>query len=59
MLKALGQEEVRLLTNNPSKVAGIETAGIRVTERVPLKSGANVHNEAYLDTKRRRSGHHL
>ena len=59
MLKALGQEEVRLLTNNPRKVAGLEAAGIRVAERVALKSGANVHNEAYLDTKRRRSGHHL
>lgn len=59
MLKALGQDEVRLLTNNPRKVAGLEQAGVRVTERVPLKSGANVHNQAYLDTKRLRSGHQL
>jgi GTP cyclohydrolase II len=59
MLKALAQEEVRLLTNNPRKVAGLENAGIRVTERVPLRSGANTHNQAYLDTKRQRSGHQL
>ncbi len=59
MLKALAQDEVRLLTNNPRKVAGLESAGVRVAERVPLKSGTNTHNQAYLDTKRLRSGHHL
>ena len=59
MLDALGQREVRLLTNNPRKVDGLEAAGIRVAERVPLKRGANPHNQAYLDTKTRRSGHTL
>jgi GTP cyclohydrolase II len=59
MLRLLGQEEVRLLTNNPRKVAGLEAAGIRVAERVALDAGRNPHNAAYLDTKRRRSGHQL
>jgi GTP cyclohydrolase II len=59
MLERLSQTEVRLLTNNPRKVAGLEAEGIRVTEQVPLRSGSNPHNEAYLDTKRRRSGHQL
>ena len=59
MLEALGQHEVRLLTNNPRKVAGLETAGIHVRERVPLQRGLNPHNRAYLDTKRTRSGHAL
>ena len=59
MLQLLGQKEVRLLTNNPRKVAGLEGAGIGVVERVPLKTGANPHNQAYLDTKRLRSGHQL
>ena len=59
MLEALGQHEVRLLTNNPRKVEGLAAAGIAVTEKVPLRSGANPHNQAYLDTKRRRSGHSL
>jgi GTP cyclohydrolase II len=57
MLQLLSQDEVRLLTNNPRKVAGLEAEGIGVTERVPLKAGLNPHNAAYIDTKRRRSGH--
>lgn len=59
MLLALAQEEVRLLTNNPRKLEGLEAAGIRVSERVPLRAGSNVHNRAYLETKRSRSGHAL
>ena len=59
MLEALGQQAVRLLTNNPRKVAGLEAAGIAVAERVPLQRGRNPHNQAYLDTKRSRSGHEL
>jgi GTP cyclohydrolase II len=59
MLAALAQDEVRLLTNNPRKVEGLESAGIRVTERVPLKAGGNAHNRDYLETKRSRSGHTL
>jgi GTP cyclohydrolase II len=59
MLEALGQTEVRLLTNNPRKVAGLEAAGIKVRERVPLQRGLNPHNRAYLETKRTRSGHAL
>jgi GTP cyclohydrolase II len=59
MLERLAQTEVRLLTNNPRKVAGLEAEGISVSEQVPLRSGSNPHNQAYLDTKRRRSGHQL
>ena len=57
MLELLGQREVRLLTNNPRKTAGLESAGVRVAEQVPLRGGENPHNSAYLETKRRRSGH--
>jgi GTP cyclohydrolase II len=59
MLELLGQRQVRLLTNNPAKVAGLEAAGIKVSERVPLLSGANPYNQAYLETKRLKSGHQL
>ena len=59
ILRALGIDGVRLLTNNPAKVAGLEAAGIKVSERVPLLSGANPYNQAYLDTKRLKSGHQL
>jgi len=59
MLSLLGQDRVRLLTNNPAKVAGLEAAGITVVERVPHQMQANPHNEAYLATKRDRTGHQL
>jgi GTP cyclohydrolase II len=57
MLTLLGQEQVRLLTNNPAKVAGLEAAGVRVVERVPHHLPPNPHNERYLATKRDRTGH--
>jgi GTP cyclohydrolase II len=59
MLAALAQERIRLLTNNPRKVAGLAAEGIAVVEQVALRSGANPHNEAYLATKRLKSGHQL
>ncbi len=59
MLKLLGFSSVRLLTNNPEKVEGLAAAGIEVAERVPHKFPANSHNEAYLATKKKRSGHYL
>ncbi|WP_254605130.1 GTP cyclohydrolase II [Sphingomonas bacterium] len=57
MLELLGQRSVRLLTNNPAKVAGLEAAGIAVVERVAHALPANPHNERYLATKRDRTGH--
>jgi GTP cyclohydrolase II len=57
MLVLLGQDRVRLLTNNPAKVAGLEAAGIAVVERVPHALPANPHNARYLQTKRDRTGH--
>jgi GTP cyclohydrolase II len=57
MLRALGIDQVRLLTNNPNKVAGLEAAGIQVIERVPHHMPANPHNADYLATKRKKSGH--
>jgi len=59
MLTLLGQDRVRLLTNNPAKVSGLEAAGISVAERVPHSLQANPHNEGYLATKRARTGHDL
>jgi GTP cyclohydrolase II len=59
MLDLLGQRQVRLLTNNPQKVAGLESAGVTVVERVPHKMAANPFNERYLATKRDRTGHQL
>jgi len=59
MLRQLGFATVRLLTNNPEKVAALERYGIRIAERVPHVFPANGHNERYLRTKATRSGHLL
>ena len=57
ILRALGVADVRLLTNNPAKVEGLERAGVRVVERVGHHMPANPHNADYLATKRAKSGH--
>ena len=59
MLELLGARAVRLLTNNPRKVAALTDAGIRIIERVAHQSPSNPHNHHYLATKRDRSGHIL
>ncbi|WP_417320469.1 GTP cyclohydrolase II [Emcibacter sp.] len=59
MLKKLGFSAVRLLTNNPDKVEGLKACGVTVTERVEHKFPSNAHNEFYLRTKKKRSGHLL
>lgn len=59
MLRQLGVTQVRLLTNNPEKLAQLARHGITVTERVAHVFPANGHNEFYLATKRNRSGHLL
>lgn len=59
MLALLGAPRVRLLTNNPAKVAGLVANGIEVVERVGHALPANPHNAHYLDTKRDRTGHQL
>ncbi len=59
LLKRLGFSSVRLMTNNPAKVAMMEAQGIKVVERVPLKVGQNPLNEAYLGVKAQKSGHLL
>lgn len=59
ILKRMGFDAVRLMTNNPRKVEMMERSGIEVAERVPLKAGQNPLNEGYLDTKARKSGHIL
>jgi 3,4-dihydroxy 2-butanone 4-phosphate synthase/GTP cyclohydrolase II len=59
VLRDLGIEQVRLLTNNPDKSRDIADFGIQVTEQVPLAVRPTEHNLAYLRTKRDRMGHHL
>ncbi|MBX6341077.1 MAG: GTP cyclohydrolase II [Thermomicrobiaceae bacterium] len=58
MLAALEVRSIRLLTNNPTKIADLERHGVRIVERVPLVVPPNEYNRFYLETKARRS-HHL
>lgn len=58
ILKDLGLKKIRLLTNNPEKIKGIN-GSIEVVERIPLKIPSNHHNERYLRTKREKMGHEV
>jgi len=59
ILADLGLREIRLMTNNPGKVVGLEGMGIRVVERVPIEIPPNEANRCYLQTKREKLGHIL
>jgi GTP cyclohydrolase II len=57
ILKALGIRQVRLLSNNPDKVAAVERAGVEVIERVPCEVVPSTYAEDYLKTKKEKMGH--
>ncbi|MDN6297988.1 MAG: GTP cyclohydrolase II [Halomonas sp.] len=57
MLEHLGVKALRLMTNNPRKVDALSRDGVNITERVPLTTGLNPHNEGYLATKAGKLGH--
>ena len=57
ILVDLGLSSIRILTNNPKKIRGLEGYGLSVTAQVPIVHAANPHNEAYLRAKRDRLGH--
>jgi 3,4-dihydroxy 2-butanone 4-phosphate synthase/GTP cyclohydrolase II len=59
ILGDLGLTSIRILTNNPKKIRGLEGYGLSVTDQVPIQSDPNAHNEIYLNTKRDRMGHTL
>ena len=59
MLTALGLTKIKLMTNNPRKIIGLEGYGIEIVERVPIKIEPNPHNKRYLDTKNKKLGHIL
>src|SRR3546814_20660065 len=59
MLDLLGVPRIRLMTNNPEKVARLEKQGVEVVERIPLALQTNPHNEQYLAKKRELTGHQL
>ena len=59
ILGDLGLTSIRILTNNPKKIVGLEGYGLSVSEQVPIQPEPNVHNEAYLRAKRDKMGHSL
>ncbi len=59
MLVDLGVREMRLMTNNPKKIAGLEGYGLRIVGRVPLPTEPTQYNKRYMETKRRKMGHLL
>ena len=59
ILADLGLKTIRLLTNNPKKVVGLDGYGLKIVEQVPIRVKPNAHNERYLKTKREKMGHLL
>ena len=59
ILHDLGIRKIRLLTNNPKKVIGLDGYGLEIVEQAPIRSDPNPHNQRYLDTKRDKLGHRL
>jgi 3,4-dihydroxy 2-butanone 4-phosphate synthase/GTP cyclohydrolase II len=57
ILRDIGVTRMRLMTNNPKKVVGLDAYGLTIVERVPLEIAANSNNERYLKTKRDKLGH--
>jgi 3,4-dihydroxy 2-butanone 4-phosphate synthase/GTP cyclohydrolase II len=57
MLREIGVHKMRLMTNNPTKRAGLIGYGLEIVENVPINAPSNVHNERYLETKRSKMGH--
>jgi 3,4-dihydroxy 2-butanone 4-phosphate synthase / GTP cyclohydrolase II len=59
ILHDLGLSTIRILTNNPKKITGLEGFGLKVTEQVPIEVPPNAENRRYLETKRAKLGHRL
>lgn len=57
ILVDLGLRTIRILTNNPKKIVGLDGFGLKVTEQVPIKVAPTVHNVKYLETKKKKMGH--
>ncbi|MGE0615832.1 MAG: bifunctional 3,4-dihydroxy-2-butanone-4-phosphate synthase/GTP cyclohydrolase II [Bacteriovoracia bacterium] len=59
ILRTLGVKELKLLTNNPKKVVGLDGYGLKIVDRVAIEASPNPHNSQYLTTKREKLGHQL
>ncbi len=59
ILRDLGLTTIRILTNNPKKLVGLEAFGLKITKQLPIRIKPNSHNQKYLETKKNRMGHLL
>jgi 3,4-dihydroxy 2-butanone 4-phosphate synthase/GTP cyclohydrolase II len=59
ILRDLGLSKLRILTNNPKKIYGIDGYGLSVVEELPIKIEPGTHNKQYLSTKKSKMGHKL
>jgi 3,4-dihydroxy 2-butanone 4-phosphate synthase/GTP cyclohydrolase II len=59
ILVDLGLRKIRLLTNNPKKVVGLEGFGLEIVEQLPIRAEPTLHNARYLETKKKKLGHAL
>jgi 3,4-dihydroxy 2-butanone 4-phosphate synthase/GTP cyclohydrolase II len=59
ILADLGLKTIRIMTNNPKKLSGLEGFGLEITDRVPLEANPTIVNQEYLDVKRDKMGHLL
>ena len=59
ILYDLGVRKIRLITNNPKKVVGLNAHKLEIVEQIPIKLESNPHNKKYLDTKRDKLGHDI
>ncbi|MDR0370401.1 MAG: bifunctional 3,4-dihydroxy-2-butanone-4-phosphate synthase/GTP cyclohydrolase II [Prevotellaceae bacterium] len=59
ILRELGVSQIRLMTNNPVKRIGLEAFGLSIVENLPLEIAPNPYNAFYMETKKKRMGHHL
>jgi 3,4-dihydroxy 2-butanone 4-phosphate synthase/GTP cyclohydrolase II len=59
ILRDLGLRQLRIMTNNPRKIYGLEGFGLRIAERIPIEITAGEHNRIYLETKKNKLGHLL
>jgi 3,4-dihydroxy 2-butanone 4-phosphate synthase/GTP cyclohydrolase II len=59
ILADLGVHSMRLMTNNPKKISGLESYGLKIVEQLPITTQPNPHNRKYLSTKQKKMGHLL
>jgi len=59
ILKTLGIKNIRLLTNNPKKIIGLEGYGLKITKQLPIQIKPNKNNKKYLETKKNKMGHDI